>query len=952
MPVFAKSSPPNPTYCTYRHPSLSQAVHNRSTIYTCLPGYLDTECLQAELIEQERQVAWLRLEPEDSDPATFMLSLLQAIDAKTPAAGEDLRKEMRHSPGPVSGWPPLFHHLAQALAETLGDKGTLVLEHVHRLAPAQPILGLIGSHLLPLLPDSLSCIWITHERLPPASIPAGSVFLGEKELRIPAQIGMDLAHDFELCLPDKIVKQAIYLTGGRVGALKALFSACDMFGQEFLKEIIQHGRDVSQMLTIILSRWLATLDEEEIQALAVCSKIEYMHPDLLRPEIDIECPAPGPWLQSLDGDWRRLRCLWEAPLRSALHEQVYLNLPLYQKLAQRLEELSAVEQSIRLSCATGQFQDAAQTIARHVNQWLEFGQWDLLESLLGNLPENLLDDYPQLLYTHGEILALTGQADHARRSFSRATTQFISQGDLSGSCQSLLAESAVCACQADIDRAQLCALAARDLAQSAGLDQHRGWAEWQLGRLALALGQTPEAQVYLSRALTKTTESVDDTFPASIYHPLTDILQRLTESDEQLRTHYNAYVVAEQASQEASHQLERLLNTPARELPILFPGLEWARLPVIFKLAAPNLAAPDTPEQGPGNWRRRLAGFLERFTSHSLLKETPHPAPAEARMSMLQVSLALPSQAQPPLTLVPEPAAKNDAPQIQTPLLSLPAPALAQRVDRPTLRLATAPEETVRHTLAVYCLGAFRLFQADTWIETWPSRKAQLVFKFLLLHRQTIVSKDILMDTFWRDSDPEAARRNLHQAIYALRQILKNNDTEVQHILFENDGYCLNPELILWVDCEEFQEHARMGQQLLRANLPDEALDEYVIAESLYQGDLLAEDIYEDWIQAKRQALLHMYITVASYLTQHHLARGEYAAAITLCQRILARDSCQEEAHRNLMQCYIHLGQRNLAVRQYQLCLKSLNDELSLSPSEETRQLYRQLVSGSKQPTH
>jgi DNA-binding SARP family transcriptional activator len=951
MPFAAKSSPPDPAYCTYRHPSLSQAVHNHSTIYTCWPGYLDTECLQAELLEQGRQVVWLRLEPEDSDPATFILSVFQALVKTNPAVGDDIYQQMRQSPGPVSGWAPHFHHLAQVLAEALGEKGVLVLEHIHKLTPLQPVLGLASAHLLPLLPDTVSSILITHERLPATGIPASSVPWGEKELQLPAQAGLELAHDYHLCLPDKTISQTLHLASGRIGALKALFSACDMFGEDFLLDIIQHGRDVKQMLTIILSRWLATLAEEEIQALALCSRTGYVHPDLLRPEIEIECPAPGPWLQSLVGGWRRLRCLWEEPLNSALHQQAYLNPSLCERFARRLAEVGAVEQSIRLSCSLDNFQDVVSTITHYADQWMEFGQWGLLESSLAKLPETIIDDYPQLLYARGEILALTGRGEHARRSFSRATTQFISQGDLPEACRSLLAESAVCASQSETDRAQLCALAARDLAQRAVLNTMQSWADWQLGRLALALDQIPEAQEYLLRALDNAGRDVEDP-SAPVFQQLSAILQQLAASEEQIRVHHNAYLRAENALQEAARKLAQILNTPGRELPALFPGLEWARLPVVFKLASLDLEAQDRPRPASGNWRQRFYGFIERITSHNLSKEKPGSVTHASGLPMLQVPLALLSQVQHSPPPAPNPPPVQDAPPVRRQLLALPAPAMVQRVERPTLTLAATPEEPAHHTLVVYCLGSLRLFQAEKWIEAWPSRKAQQIFKYLLLHRNAIVSKDILMDTFWRDSDPEAARRNLHQAIYALRQILKNNGSDIQHILFENDGYCLNPELSLWVDYEEFQEHARIGQQLLRANLPDEALEEYIVAESLYQGDLLAEDLYEDWIQPPRQILLHLYITVASYLTEYHLSHGEYAAAITLCQRILARDSCQEEAHRNLMQCYIHLGQRHLAVRQYQLCLRSLKDELNLAPAEETRQLYRQVIASSKQPTH
>lgn len=265
---------------------------------------------------------------------------------------------------------------------------------------------------------------------------------------------------------------------------------------------------------------------------------------------------------------------------------------------------------------------------------------------------------------------------------------------------------------------------------------------------------------------------------------------------------------------------------------------------------------------------------------------------------------------------------------------------------------AVVLEDQPRQSMEVYCLGTFRIFQGDGWIETWSSRKAQLVFKYLLVSRPTFISRDILMDTFWRDSDPEAARRNLHQAIYALRQTLKTNSTTIQHILFENDAYGLNPALIMWVDFEEFKQRVHHGQQLENENQLEQAVNEYVIAESLFQGDFMADDIYEDWLQVQRQNMFQMYISAASFLTKYHLTRNEFTSASTICQRILSMDYCQEAAHRNLMRCFSHMGQRNLAVRQYKLCARALKEELDIQPSEETHTLYRELIQGGKLLTH
>jgi DNA-binding SARP family transcriptional activator len=249
-------------------------------------------------------------------------------------------------------------------------------------------------------------------------------------------------------------------------------------------------------------------------------------------------------------------------------------------------------------------------------------------------------------------------------------------------------------------------------------------------------------------------------------------------------------------------------------------------------------------------------------------------------------------------------------------------------------------------SLVVYCLGPFRVYQNDQLITDWDSLKARSILKYLAAHRRTPIVKDILMDLFWPDADPEAARRNLHQAIYSLRQMLRRGYPGFPHIQFENDCYLLNPEMDIWLDCEEFQEHVQAGRRLEAAGRIAEAMAAYGIAEGLYQGDFLEEDLYEDWPSLQREQMRNMYMDIIDRLGEYYVQQGEYTPAIALCQKVLAQDNCYEAAHRRLMRCYLAQEQRHLAVRQYQTCVQALKEELDLAPVEETVALYRRITTG------
>jgi DNA-binding SARP family transcriptional activator len=251
-------------------------------------------------------------------------------------------------------------------------------------------------------------------------------------------------------------------------------------------------------------------------------------------------------------------------------------------------------------------------------------------------------------------------------------------------------------------------------------------------------------------------------------------------------------------------------------------------------------------------------------------------------------------------------------------------------------------------SLTVYCLGPFRVYQDDKLITDWPSGKGKAIFKYMVANHSRSIPKDILMDLFWRNADPEAARNNLHVAIYGLRQAFRAMRPSFPHILFQDDHYLFNPAMAVWVDADEFVQCCEAGQSLETKGKLTEATSEYEVAESLYQGDFLEEDLYEDWPMLQREGLKDSYLIILDRLSRHYLDTNRYAACIHLCQKILAKDGCREDGHRRLIKCYCRQGQRNLALRQYHLCMENLEQVLDVPPMHETTTLYHQVRHGEK----
>ncbi|HRW10167.1 MAG TPA: BTAD domain-containing putative transcriptional regulator, partial [Caldilineaceae bacterium] len=76
--------------------------------------------------------------------------------------------------------------------------------------------------------------------------------------------------------------------------------------------------------------------------------------------------------------------------------------------------------------------------------------------------------------------------------------------------------------------------------------------------------------------------------------------------------------------------------------------------------------------------------------------------------------------------------------------------------------------------------------------------------------------------------------------------------------------------------------------------------------------------------------------------------QGNYDAALSLARRWLALDPLHEPAHQTLMYLYAESGQQAAALRQYELCVKILAEELGVPPAAETTELYEQIRTGQR----
>jgi DNA-binding SARP family transcriptional activator len=295
---------------------------------------------------------------------------------------------------------------------------------------------------------------------------------------------------------------------------------------------------------------------------------------------------------------------------------------------------------------------------------------------------------------------------------------------------------------------------------------------------------------------------------------------------------------------------------------------------------------------------------------------------------------------------------KNE-PQAGDSLKLLPKPNNFMIVDAP-FDYQHAIQKPQTPSLKVYFFGKFRVFQGDEEIpdKRWKSKKAQMLFKYLLyLRPKGYLKKDVLMELLWPDDDPAKTAKRFHVALASLRRTLEPaivRGTPSSYITRSSDAYRIDLGVEGSVDIEDFTKELKLAQE--KQN-PDIVLQHYLNAVSLYQGDFLEEDLYVPWCDEERERVKEDYIYILTKIIQYYENKKDYSACIDYVGRYLKVDKYAENIYQQLMRYYAQVSNKAMVVRTFERCKENITKELDIPLSRETETLFQKLISSYKTET-
>jgi len=111
----------------------------------------------------------------------------------------------------------------------------------------------------------------------------------------------------------------------------------------------------------------------------------------------------------------------------------------------------------------------------------------------------------------------------------------------------------------------------------------------------------------------------------------------------------------------------------------------------------------------------------------------------------------------------------------------------------------------------------------------------------------------------------------------------------------------------------------------------------------LLEGLSESDESLAAWVDEARLAWAAVQLDRLAGRVASLQARGELAAALPACERLLALDPLREHSWRALMRLHHQRGDRAAAVAAFERCERVLRDELGLKPSPETLALLAQV---------
>lgn len=228
----------------------------------------------------------------------------------------------------------------------------------------------------------------------------------------------------------------------------------------------------------------------------------------------------------------------------------------------------------------------------------------------------------------------------------------------------------------------------------------------------------------------------------------------------------------------------------------------------------------------------------------------------------------------------------------------------------------------------------------------WRKRKARLLFAMLASRCGRDVPRDQLLDYLWPELPQAAALNNLYVVWSSMKRALSPGLGRDDRCPFVENvgGVCRAVPDRVHTDLDEFENQIAIAAKARGAGDAQSELAALREVASIYRGDLLPAETYDDWFAPLRERCRHEFEDAMLRAGELLEQAGDVATALALVRRALEHDPWREDLYQAALRLQIAAGQRSAAIDTYLACRTRLVEDLGIDPSGETTRLYQHVL--------
>src|SRR5690606_31113604 len=253
--------------------------------------------------------------------------------------------------------------------------------------------------------------------------------------------------------------------------------------------------------------------------------------------------------------------------------------------------------------------------------------------------------------------------------------------------------------------------------------------------------------------------------------------------------------------------------------------------------------------------------------------------------------------------------------------------------------------------ISIQLLGEARLMRAGAPWQGKRYDKVIALLAYLILEGERSHSREQLAALLWPSLTADAARTNLRQSLYYLRQFFSSHADALLHADRDSARFVHVPE-VCSVDVKVLTEQFPTCPDCPTAPMSppcERCLGRLKNRADAYQGELLAgieladAPDFDVWLDAQRQSLLGRAFSYSERLRNAYEALGRLGPAIAYAQRCVRLEPWDEAGHGEHMRLLAIAGQHGTAETLYDAYRDNLARDLNAEPEQTTHSLFEHI---------